>query len=86
MITVYVLKGITGKRYVGITNDLDRRLSEHRSGNTKGGQLLKSFNVLLAEKYPDYHQARLREQFLKTGRGRAFLNELESRTGPAKGG
>jgi predicted GIY-YIG superfamily endonuclease len=30
MVTLYVLEGEKGKRYVGITNDLQRRLSEHR--------------------------------------------------------
>jgi len=28
MVTVYVLKGETGKRYVGMTSDLPRRLKE----------------------------------------------------------
>ncbi|MBW1959361.1 MAG: GIY-YIG nuclease family protein [Deltaproteobacteria bacterium] len=31
LITVYVLKGKTGKRYTGITNNFSRRLREHRS-------------------------------------------------------
>jgi predicted GIY-YIG superfamily endonuclease len=54
MITVYVLKNKAGKRYVGITNDLSRRLREHRSKRTKSGQLLKDFFVLHTEKFPDY--------------------------------
>jgi putative endonuclease len=85
MITVYVLKGITGKRYVGITNDLDRRLREHRSGRTKGGQIIGQFKLLLTEEYSDYQHARNREKFLKSGQGRHWLDDFESRTGPAKG-
>ncbi|HPO14821.1 MAG TPA: GIY-YIG nuclease family protein [Candidatus Hydrogenedentes bacterium] len=67
MIFVYVLQGEDGKRYVGITNNLERRLMEHRSHHTKGGQLLGNFTLVLTEEYPDYTSARKREMFLKSG-------------------
>lgn len=52
MVYVYVLEGVdTGKRYVGITNNLYRRLTEHRSKRTKGGQLLGDFTLLLVEHF-----------------------------------
>jgi putative endonuclease len=86
MITVYVLKGQNGKRYVGITNDLERRLHEHRTGRTKGGQIIGSFDLLLTECYEDYTQARCREKFLKAGQGREWLNSIDTRTRPASGG
>jgi putative endonuclease len=79
MITLYVLKGKNDKRYVGITKDLSRRLKEHRSKNTQGGQLLKDFSVFFTEEFPDYKSARKREEFLKSGKGREWLNELDSR-------
>jgi predicted GIY-YIG superfamily endonuclease len=53
MIFVYVLRGHDGKRYVGITNNLERRLAEHRAHHSKGGQLLGSFTLVLTEEYPD---------------------------------
>ena len=34
-VRVYVLGGAAGKRYVGITRDLSRRLREHQCGATK---------------------------------------------------
>jgi len=58
MVTLYVLKGETGKRYVGITNDLFRRIKEHRSQRSKGGQLLGDFFVLYTEIFDDYPTAR----------------------------
>jgi len=85
-VTLYVLKGKTGKRYIGITNDLSRRLREHRAKNTKGGQLLKEIRVLYTEEFPDHNLARKREKFLKSGQGRKWLDEMESKTGPARGG
>ncbi|MBN2269055.1 MAG: GIY-YIG nuclease family protein [Sedimentisphaerales bacterium] len=85
MVTVYVLQG-ANKRYVGITNKVARRLAEHRSGRTKGAQVIGQFRLLHREEYPDYASAREREKFLKSGRGREFLTRLYSGTGSAAGG
>jgi len=46
-VVVYVLQG-QNKRYVGITNNLPRRIAEHESGRTKAGQTIGPF-VLLYE-------------------------------------
>jgi putative endonuclease len=78
-----VLKGTTGKRYVGITNNLPRRLQEHQSGKTKGSQLLDEFIVLHKEKFSDYRSAKKREKILKSGEGRKWLDELEFKPGKA---
>jgi putative endonuclease len=82
-ISLYVLKDETGKRYIGITNNLSRRLKEHRSRRSKAGQLLGKFEVFLIETFPDYKSARVREKFLKSGQGRKWLNELDSGSEPA---
>ena len=50
MVTVYVLQGKT-KRYVGITNNIARRLVEHKSGNTKAGQVIGKFKLLHTEDF-----------------------------------
>ena len=74
MIVVYVLQGTeNGKRYVGITNCLSRRVQEHRSKKTKGGQQLRDFSVIHTEAFPDYTTARKREKYLKSGAGREWL-------------
>ena len=85
MITLYVLRGKTGKRYVGITNNLPRRLNEHRSKSSKAGQLLGDFFVLHTEEFSDYDRARSRERFLKSSQGRQWLDELELKSEPAGG-
>src|SRR5690606_8796728 len=86
-ITLYVLKSrVNGRRYVGITNDLARRLREHRSGSSKSGRLLEGdFVVLHTEEFADHASARVRETWLKSGKGRAWLDAMEDRTGPAVG-
>ena len=78
MITVYVLKGEAGKRYVGITNDLSRRLNEHRCRYSKAGQIIGKFTVIHTESFTDHKSARLREKFLKSGQGRKWLDKLEN--------
>jgi predicted GIY-YIG superfamily endonuclease len=62
MVYVYVLQGTTGKRYVGITKNLARRLMEHRSKSSKGGQILGNFILLIKEEYPDYRSEERREE------------------------
>ena len=85
MVYVYVLQNLLGKKYVGITNNLKNRLTEHRSVKTLGSG---DFFVLHSEEFPDHKTARVREKFLKSGRGREFLKQLYQvdGTGPAKGG
>jgi len=77
VVTLYVLQGKAGKRYVGITNDLYRRVTEHRLKKSKSGQFLDDFFVLYTEDFPDYKSARIREKFLKSGKGRKWLDEFE---------
>ena len=83
MITVYVLKGETGKRYVGITNDLPRRLREHRTKTSKGSQVIGHFLVIHTESFTDHTAARVREKFLKSGKGRKWLDIIEATSNPA---
>ena len=86
IVTLYVLKGKAGKRYVGITNNLRRRLAEHRSKRTKAGQLLDRFIVIYTEEFSQYPTARDREKYLKSGQGRKWLDELEASSESAIGG
>jgi putative endonuclease len=83
LITFCVLKGKTGKRYTGITNNFSRRLREHRSLKTKGNELLGDFLVVHTETFSDYKSARKREKFLKSGQGRKWLDKLENVLEPA---
>jgi predicted GIY-YIG superfamily endonuclease len=76
MITVYVIRSCSnGKRYVGITNNLSRRLVEHRCAKSAAGHLLGDFELLHTEEFPDYSLARRREQKLKSGQGREWLDK-----------
>ncbi|HUI07814.1 MAG TPA: GIY-YIG nuclease family protein [Verrucomicrobiae bacterium] len=84
---MYFLEGtVSGKRYVGITNNLPRRLGEHRTSESTAGQILGQFQLIHSEQFPGYATARAREEFLKSGQGREWLNSLYPRSRPASGG
>ena len=85
MIFLYVIQSRESKRkYVGITNNLARRLKEHNRKQSSGSIPLGNFTLVHTEKFDDYKKARLREKFLKSGAGRQWLNNYLY--GPAKGG
>ena len=76
MVVVYVLRSLTnGKRYVGISDNLERRLREHQKAGSTVKKLLGSFELLQKEEFLTYGTARIREKFLKSGRGREWLDE-----------
>jgi len=78
MTYLYVIKSEKiNYRYVGITNNLARRLSQHNDGYNKNTRAYRPFKLVLSEKYKDYKDARKREIFLKSGVGRKFLDDLK---------
>jgi putative endonuclease len=83
-IILYIIEGIaTRKRYVRITNYLQRRLKEHRNNHTKGGQITGEFRLLHKENFHEYSSAREREKFLKSGKGRQWIKDNVTKTRPA---
>lgn len=75
--TVYAIKSLTRNYiYVGLTNNLIRRLSEHNAGQNKSTKAYKPFILIHNEIYPNRVQARNREKYLKSGIGKEFLRTL----------
>ncbi|MBI4624788.1 MAG: GIY-YIG nuclease family protein [Verrucomicrobia bacterium] len=84
MVYVYVLRRLgKGIRYVGITASLGPRLRTHARGTTKGAQQLGTFHLIHREAFPSYTEARVREKFLKSGRGREWLDDNFGSAGTA---
>jgi putative endonuclease len=78
MYTVYVLKSTSKAfRYIGMTNDLKRRLQEHDKGYSKTTSRFLPVELVHSEVFDTRVQARVREKFLKSGVGREFLNSLK---------
>ncbi len=73
MVIVYVLQG-TKRRYVGITNNLERRLREH-SSSSHSAKLIGPHRVIYTEQLGSHTEARVRDKFLKSGQGRMWLKQ-----------
>lgn len=76
MYFVYILKSVNHtKSYVGITDDLERRLNQHNSGYHLFTKRYMPWNIIYTEKYPSRIEARQREIYLKTTSGRRWLKK-----------
>jgi putative endonuclease len=76
MFTVYLLQSVRGKRYVGHTSDLDRRLLEHNSGLCKTTKTDRDWKVIYSEEYTTKREAIKRERWMKTGIGQDFIDKV----------
>ena len=66
----------TGRHYIGMTSDVERRLNEH---NTKKGRWTSNFQpweVVALERFPTRSEAVHREAFLKSRAGIADRQRL----------
>jgi putative endonuclease len=84
MFTVYVLQSrTTGKLYTGQTEDLQRRFHEHQTGIAHYTRGRGPWEIKLTGKYDSRRKAMQRERFLKSGKGREWLQKiLEIRASP----
>jgi len=71
--TVYVLKDENGKFYKGYTNNLIRRLVEHKNKKTITTSRMKNISVAYKEEFDNLEDARRRELYFKSAAGRRFL-------------
>ena len=65
---VYILTSSNSTTlYIGITNDIERRMGEHKSGKVKGFSKRYKLNRLIyVEEYEDISEALSREKQLKS--------------------
>jgi putative endonuclease len=84
MFTVYVLLSLKDQQhYVGMTNNLTRRFSEHNAGKNKSTKSRLPFLLLYSEQFPSRNEARIRERYLKSAAGRKFLKSILSKQQPS---
>jgi len=68
MYFVYILRTSSNTLYIGQTNNLEKRLKEHKSKNTKSAKYIRyfdSFSLVHSERYPTREAAMKREWQLK---------------------
>lgn len=73
---VYVLRSRkNGWLYIGLTNDVERRLREHNRGYNPSTKGKGPFDLVKTEAYATRPEARRREKQLKTGAERERLHQ-----------
>jgi putative endonuclease len=80
MYFVYAIKSRSRNYlYVGLTNNLVRRLGEHNKGQNKTTKTYAPFELVLVEEFGTRPEARKREKFLKSGSGKEFLKKMNTK-------
>ena len=73
---VYILLSLKDqKTYTGSTDNLDRRLKQHNSGQVKSTNDRLPMKLLFTETFETLSEARKRELWWKSGAGRRKLKE-----------
>ena len=65
MAWVYILRGSTGRHYIGSTLNVDDRMAQHRRGHTHTTERLGELQVVARREYPTLEEARKIERLLK---------------------
>ncbi len=74
---VYILKSeINGKKYSGMTQDVEKRLVEHNSGKSLYTSTLVPWKLVYKEEIHGRENARKREKYFKSGAGRRFIDKI----------
>ena len=73
---VYILQFTNWKLYDWSTNDIDRRLKEHKSWSTKSLKQLWLFDLLKKYEFEDIVTARKVEYFIKKQKSRKFIERI----------
>ena len=77
MFIVYAIKSESRNYiYVGMTNNLERRLNEHNNGENRSTKAYKPFALFYSEVFETRLEARRKEKYLKSGIGKEFLKSL----------
>lgn len=73
---VYILQSTKDKTYyIGITDDLKKRLREHNSGNVKYTSGRRPYNLSFYCAFCNKEKAHKFEKYLKSGSGNAFFKK-----------
>ena len=76
---VYVLRSLKDtRRYIGYTENLKRRINEHKSGLVKSTKTRRPLELIYFEEFEYKTEALAREKFFKSGKGREYLDSNET--------
>ena len=72
MYYVYVLRSqIDGKHYIGYTTNLRNRMQKHNNGEVTSTRSRRPFELIFYEDFKSMKDAKRREQYFKTTKGKS---------------
>ena len=69
MYTVYIIQCDQGRYYIGYTNNLERRLTEHNNGISNWASRFKNWKLVYKQEFNSKTEALKKEIFLKKLKG-----------------
>jgi putative endonuclease len=82
MYIVYVITSLNyGFTYVGLTNNLERRLEQHNHRKSRSTKPYAPFQLVYYETVEDRISARVREKYLKCTAGKNYLKKILTNQG-----
>ncbi len=69
-------KLLDGKLYVGYTTNLKNRLQKHQYGEVLSTSPRRPFDLIFYESYKSMEDAKRRERYLKTSKGKSSLRMM----------
>lgn len=77
---VYILNNLdTDRYYIGSTENINRRLNEHKRGKTRTTKVLQTYILVYKEFYNTIEEARVREKKLKSYKSKKYIKWLISK-------
>lgn len=77
MYYVYILSSFKDKLlYIGYTTDLKKRFNEHQKGLVKPTKPRRPFELIFYEAYKSMVDAKRREKYFKTAKGKSTLRMM----------
>lgn len=75
---VYIIQIDNNEFYIGSTNNIKRRLNEHRLGNHAGTKYSKLIKLLLTQEYKNHSDAMRVERKLKSFKNKNIIEKIVS--------
>lgn len=66
----------TGRFYGGSTDNLSRRIRQHRSGTTQSTKRLGEFKLVFKQEFDDLSMARKAKRIIKSWKRRDFIEKI----------
>jgi len=77
---VYILRNESGRLYIGYSEDVERRVADHNAGKVFATKPYIPYKLIFYEAYTSMVDAKRREMYLKTTKGRTTIKTMLSET------